>query len=303
MIRALAHILLVLTAALPAADKPRLVAYLPGWSSQGLPDGGYPGVTDLVLFSGEPRADGSLDLSALAATPWEKVAAIRAAGTHVHLCLGGWGRSAHFAAVTADPRLRARLVADAARFCAERSLDGIDLDWEHPRARAQLEGYGALVDELKAALASRGGEVTITLADITQLPPDGGRRADRIQLMAYDLPGPHSTMEGAVARAEALLAAGVPAERLVLGVPLYGRGVTDRNRTLPYREILNQFRPRPEQDEVDGLFFNGPVTMVRKADWVRKRGLAGMMAWEATQDAQGDASLLRLLRSELDRAR
>lgn len=303
MTRTLTSLLLALAASLPAGDKPRLVGYLPYWATPRLEVGRYPGLTDLILFSGEPRADGSLDATRLDKTPWEKVAAVRASGVRVHLCLGGWGRSRHFAAVTADPARRARLVAETARLCAERGLDGVDLDWEHPKGAAQLEAYGLLVDELKAALATRKGEVTVTLAGAAQLPPDGGRRADRVQLMAYDLPGRHAATEATLARAQALLAAGVPADRLVLGVPFYGRGVTDRDRTLPYREILARHRPKPSQDDADGLHFNGPVTMARKAAWVRQRGLAGVMAWELTQDAEGEASLLRTLRDELDRAR
>ncbi len=303
MTRILTCLLLALAASLAAADKPRLVGYLPVRATTQLEAGMYPGLTDLILFSGEPRADGSLDATRLDKTPWDKVAVVRASGVRVHVCLGGWGRSQHFAAVTGNPGLRRRFVEETAAFCSKHELDGVDLDWEHPKGVAQLAAYGSLVDELKAAMAARRGEVTLTLAGAAQLPPNGGRRADRVQLMAYDLPGRHAAMEASIARAEALLAAGVPAERLVLGVPFYGRGVTDRNRTLPYREILVRHRPGVNQDDADGLHFNGPATMVRKAAWVRQRGMAGIMAWELTQDAAGEVSLLRLLRAELDRAR
>lgn len=303
MPRLLALLLLALAASVAAEDKPRLVGYLPYGKAAVLDAGRFPGLTDLMLFSGEPRADGSLDASRLDRTPWDKVAAVRASGTRVHLCLGGWGRSRHFAAATADAARRARFVAEVAGFCAQRGLDGVDLDWEHPRGAAELAAYGLLIDELRAALAARKGEVTLTLASAGQLPPGGGRRADRVQLMAYDMPGRHATSEAAQARAEALIAAGVPANRLILGVPFYGRGVTERDRTLPYREIVARHAPRPEQDDADGLHFNGPATMARKAAWVRERGLGGVMAWELTQDASGEASLLRVLRRELDRTR
>jgi GH18 family chitinase len=299
----LTYLLLALAASLAAGEKPRLVGYLPYWATATLETGRYPGLTDLMLFSGEPRADGSLDAMRLDKMPWEKVAALRASGVRVHLCLGGWGRSRHFAAATADPGRRGKFVGEVARFCTERGLDGVDLDWEHPRGAAELAAYGLLIDELKAALVPRKGEVTLTLASAGQLPPNGGRRADRVQLMAYDMPGRHATSDAAQTRAEALIAAGVPANRLILGVPFYGRGVTERDRTLPYREILVRHSPRPEQDDADGLHFNGPVTMASKAAWVRKRGLGGMMVWELTQDASGEASLLQSLRRELDRAR
>ena len=170
MTRTLTSLLLALATSLAAADKPRLVGYLPYWATPRLEAGRYPGLTDLILFSGEPRADGSLDATRLDKTPWEKVAAVRASGVRVHLCLGGSGRSRHFAAVTADPKRRGRLVAETARLCAERGLDGVDLDWEHPKGSAQLAAYGLLVDELKAALATRRGEVTLTLAGAGYCP-------------------------------------------------------------------------------------------------------------------------------------
>lgn len=295
-------ILIALTG-LRAGEGPCLAGYLPYHAAERFEAASHPGLTDLILFSAEPRADGSLDASRLAKVPWSRLAEARAAGLRIHLCLGGWGRSRHFAAATADARLRARFVAETAAFCAERGLDGVDLDWEHPRGPAQLAAYGALAAELKAALAGRRGTVSITLAGAAQLPPGAAAKVDRVQLMAYDLPGRHATAEAATARAEQLLKAGVAPGKLVLGVPFYGRGVTDRERTLPYREILARFKPGPAQDDADGLHFNGPATMARKAAWVRQRGLAGVMAWELTQDAAGEASLLRALRAELDRAR
>ena len=142
MTRLLALLLLALTAAVDASEKPRLVGYLPYGRAAALEVGRFPGLTDLMLFSGEPRADGSLDATRLDKTPWEKVTAVRASGTRVHLCLGGWGRSRHFAAVTADPARRARFVAEVARYCAERGLDGVDLDWEHPRGAAEQAPCG-----------------------------------------------------------------------------------------------------------------------------------------------------------------
>ena len=303
MMRMLTQLVALILAATCAAGSPRLAGYLPYWAADTLETKRLVGLTDLILFSAQPREDGSLDTSDLARTPWEKIAVLRAGGTRIHLCLGGWGRSGHFAAVTADPARRARLVAAITRFCEERKLDGVDLDWEHPRGATELGHYGMLVDELRLALSPRKGEVTVTLAEASQLPPNIGRRADRVQLMAYDMPGRQSTTEAAIARAEAIMAAGVPPDRLMLGVPFYGRGVTERGRTLPYREILTKYHPGPAQDDVDGLHCNGPITMTNKAAWVRQRGLAGIMIWEVSQDADGATSLLGALRAGLDPAR
>ena len=135
------------------------------------------------------------------------------------------------------------------------------------------------------------------------MPPSAVKDADRIQLMAYDMPGPHSTFEASTKRLDDLIAAGVPKHKLVLGVPFYGRGVTDRNRTLPYREIILRYKLKPDQDEADGLAFNGPVTMRRKADLVLQRAIGGIMVWELTQDAPAKDSLLEVLRLTFDSPR
>jgi len=286
-----------------SAEQTLLIGYLPYRSVADLDMARYPGLTDLILFSAEPRADGSLDLSRLAAVPWDRLRAFQSAGGRVHICLGGWGHSEHFAAVTADDTLRARLVSEVVRLCAKHDLAGVDLDWEHPKGKSQLAAYGQLVAALHAALAERKGLVSVTLASANQLPSNAVRYADRIQLMAYDMPGPHATLEAASTRIDGLLAAGVPAHKVILGVPFYGRGVSDRSRTLPYREIRLRHRLEPGQDEVDDLTFNGPVTVKRKAGLVLERALGGAMVWELTQDASGPDSLLAALRLGLDAPR
>ncbi|HAZ66490.1 MAG TPA: hypothetical protein DCY41_07020 [Opitutae bacterium] len=301
--RTLLSTLLILSALAQAGTEPCLIGYLPARGVTEFDAKRFPGLTDLILFSAEPKPDGSLDLSRLSAIPWEKLRPFQSAGGRIHICLGGWGRSENFAAVTADEKMRAKFVSEVIRFCTEHNLAGVDLDWEHPKGKEQLAAYGKLIADLHKGMLSQKGIVSITLASVNQLPRSAVNDADRIQLMAYDMPGPHSTFEASTKRLDDLIAAGVPKHKLVLGVPFYGRGVTDRNRTLPYREILLRYKLKPDQDEVDGLAFNGPATVKRKADLALQRALGGIMVWELTQDAPAEDSLFRELRLTLDSQR
>jgi GH18 family chitinase len=43
--------------------------------------------------------------------------------------------------------------------------------------------------------------------------------------------------------------------------------------------------------------FNGPELIRRKTEFALEAGLAGVMFWERGQDAAGDGSLLKVIRS------
>jgi chitinase len=115
--------------------------------------------------------------------------------------------------------------------------------------------------------------------------------------MAYDLPERHATVADAETALNRWLKQGVPAEKLCLGLPLYGRGITQRDRTLAYSDMLAKADFRPEADEWDGLYFNGPSTLVQKVALAKKLKLAGVFAWEIGQDAAGEKSLLKAIKA------
>ena len=287
-----------LLAALPAqADDFIVAGYLPDYRLAGYDLGRAAGLTDLILFSAEPTAAGGLDLSRFEDAPWAEVAAWKTRRrVRVLLAVGGWGRGDAFAALAASPAARAAFAAGAVRVCLERRLDGVDLDWEHPRGDRQAEDYAALIAESAAAFRPHGLLVSVTVAPAQSHPAGGYAAADWVQVMAYDRAGRHSTFAGAEASIAALRDAGVPADKLVLGLPFYGRGVGDRSRTATYAQLCAA--GVPDGDERDGLFFNGPATIRRKVRFARDAGLAGVMAWELGQDAPGPAALLRVIADE-----
>lgn len=144
--------------------------------------------------------------------------------------------------------------------------------------------------------------LSVTIAAWQQLPQTGFDAVDWVNIMSYDNPGRHSTLEAAQADVKKLLAAGAPARKITLGLPLYGRDVTKPDRVMTYREIVAKHRPGPEVDEIDQIYFNGAGTIRQKTDHALKNNLAGVMVWELGQDAPGDRALLKVIRAAVDAA-
>jgi len=285
----------------PAQAEFQVIGYLPDYRAAELDLNALSHLTDLIVFSAEPSANGELDQSRLKSVPWDR---LRGAKTRhrvrMILCAGGWDRSAGFAAIAADPVKRKRFAQSAVRACLDQRLDGLDLDWEHPADATQQQNYARLLADLREAFQPHGLMLSVTLAAWQQLPDSGFAAVDRVQVMAYDHSGRHSTLEGAKADVQSLLDRNVPAPKIILGLPFYGRHLKQPDQTLTWSEIAARYRPASGVDEVDQIYFNGPETLRRKVSFARQSGLGGVMVWELGQDAPGGQSLLRVIRQSVD---
>lgn len=182
------------------------------------------------------------------------------------ISLGGWSGSKYFSTAAATPMSRARFAQSVieAFFRPYPSLfDGVDVDWEFPVSGgppgnlARLEdrtNFTRLVAELRrrltefSALERRELELTIAVSAVPNKIVNLEAAAlaslvDRIHLMAYDYhagssfagfnaplfacagdPNPDLNVDASV---NALIRAGVPPGKVVLGVAFYGRAVAD----------------------------------------------------------------------------
>merc|ERR1711924_108047 len=149
-----------------------------------------------------------------------------------------------------------------------------------------------------------------------------------VHLMAYDAQDRHSTFEFAAASVNHIVmdqgnlagpsgsSASSAAEttgngqvdtallaKVVLGLPAYGRNRKDLGDVMTYADIVREHKPGPEVDELaDGMYFNGLLTIQKKARWAITNGLLGVMMWEIGQDSQDEAtSLLSALRRVQDK--
>jgi chitinase len=222
---------------------------------------------------------------------------------HPHLkvlvSVGGWTWSGGFSDAALTRESRRRFVGSAVDFVVRHDLDGLDVDWEYPglpgfgnvHRDADKANFTALLRELRQALDRRGRQAKraylLTLAAgassdfLAHTEMDRvAAVADLVNLMTYDflvppgdgVAGHHSNLyasaldpqgQSADRAVRAFLAAGVPARKLVLGVPFYGRAWAVTEGDGPYRPATE---PREKLDTGYGAL----DAALRRGEFVRR---------------------------------
>lgn len=165
-------------------------------------------------------------------------------------------------------------------------FDGIDVDWEFPVTLAQKQCLDTIVKKLKAGLPGKTVSVansySVGYYDVPGLISAG---VDWIGVMAYDFSTStnpdHSPYGSSVSAVNNYIAAGAPANKLLLGIGLYGRVSSG---TIDWRDYYT--------NTAYAKYFTSKDSTLAKADFVLSKGLAGVMYWEATQDAYGTTSAM-----------
>ncbi len=273
----------------PLPDFP-VIGYLPDYRSLNRAWAAH--LTDIIYFSAEPRADGTLDTSRLSEETWQTLAELKQAyGLRVHISFGGWERDGAFAQMSASLQARQVFITHLLEFLQTHDLDGVDFDWEFPKTEAEFNNYISLLTETKAVLTPYGFWVSVALPAESNFPLGEFAVVDRIHLMSYDRGEQHSTYVQAVTDVQAFLEAGIPPEKLILGLPFYGREMSPPYDTFSYAQIVQAYAPAPNVDEAGGIYFNGLNTIRQKVCYGIGERLGGFMVWEIALDTE-DASLL-----------
>jgi Chitinase len=218
-------------------------------------------------------------------------------------------------------------------------FDGIDVDWESPHAE-DAANFHALIAEfrrqmdavrpgLKLAIAVNESPDAFPGTDFAALEP----LVDQVGIMNYDYAGPwnHTTgflaplfsgspesgYEASVQQSiAAYIAAGIPAHKLLMGLPFYGYGWTgvdasnnglfQSGRALrgdkpyhlirTYAESSQVFRdPRSQApwlfDGTEFWTYEDPVSVEYKVSYAAHKKIGGVMIWELSGDTQ-NAELL-----------
>ena len=271
-----------------------VIGYLPDYREVNPEWGKY--LTDIIYFSAEPRADGGLDTGRLDKTVLQKLREMQTNyGARILISIGGWERSDRFAAMAARARTRQRFVESLAEYIFTNKLNGADFDWEFPQNKTEFQNYILLLQEVHANFQSKGLILSVALSPDSEFPLADFSVADRIHIMSYDRGPQHSTYEQAIQDLQTFLDAGLPREKLILGVPFYGRETTPPYRESTYADIMEQYRPSLALDEVDGIYFNGIATIQRKTCLALNENIGGIMIWELGQDTTDNTSLLQAI--------
>ncbi len=243
----------------------------------------------------------------------------KASHLKVLLSIGGWG-SGNFSEMAASSENRLAFASDCKRVIDGFGLDGIDIDWEFPTS--DMAGISASPDDkanftlmMRDIREAIGTDKLLTLATVCSADyiDFGGIMpyVDFVNIMAYDMENPprHNAplynsskypgwmdCDRSVA---AHLAKGVPASKLVLGMPFYGHGTgvfdsfTDfKNIKIPsgYKDNWDEDAKVPYVTDAGGKFvlsYDNARSLGLKCDYIIEKGLLGAMFWD---DAGDDAS-------------
>lgn len=246
----------------------------------------------------------------------------------VILSIGGWG-SGNFSEMAADKALRRSFCRDCARKAKALSLDGIDIDWEYPgNGKGALISWSArdkdnftlLMKDLRKAL---GRDKVLSLASCCDPKyidfPAIMDAVDFVNIMSYDMnegdstfhcalyPSVHTATWTTDSSVKAHIAAGVPAGKIVVGVPFHGKG----KRSYPGGRSFKRIHPVPEGyvemwDEQanapyiadsEGNFvlgYENERSLADKIQYIRDNGLRGIMNWDYAGD-DTDFTLTRIM--------
>lgn len=233
----------------------------------------------------------------------------------VMVSVGGWG-SGRFSEMAASDQFRKSFAANCQKAVIEYNLDGIDIDWEYPTSSSagissspdDKENFTLLMRDLREAI---GPDHLLTFADYADTTfvnyRDVMKYVDFVNLMTYDIADPpyhhsalyRSAITGVLSVAEAVdhhLEAGVTLEKLVMGMPFYGRGVKDYKGQRPFGKLTfdGEYEERWDSVSLVPYLVDGNGRMVlahenersvsHKCEYIQAKGLHGAMYWDSDND-------------------
>ena len=297
----------------------KVIGYYAGWKGWQPEKTDFSILTHVIYSFAIPTVEGHLrpmdhpDLIRTLVTEAHK------AGRKASIAVGGWSYEdipleETFVKATDTPEKIHTLGEEILALCEEYDLDGIDIDWEHPRVKnGTYKQYEALILYLSEKLHEKGKYLTsAVLSGKTwdgQVWEDSASHTDAVlkavdwlNVMTYDggEGRKHSTYDFAVdCMGYWRNDRGLPKEKVMMGVPFYSY-----NPGCSYETLLEKDSMAWDKDVVqaDGkeYHYNGIKTMTDKVKYALEH-CGGVMIWEITEDtADARYSLLKTIKKSID---
>lgn len=295
-----------------------IVGYVTYWGSI-LPDPTY--LTHINYAFGKIDSDFET-LKIQGESRLKKIVALKNTYPNLKVCLsiGGWG-AGNFSEMAASETHRKKFCQNCLAAVNKYGLDGIDLDWEYPTSSdagissspSDTKNFTQLVKDLRAAL---GNDKLITMASAANAKYVDFKSCidymNFVNLMTYDMGDPPKHNAALYKSSKTWLSCdesvtlhlnkGIPKEKIVLGMPFYGR---DDNKAFTadepddnfvyYKDIVKgSFLDQWDEKAKVPYLTNAAGTMVLsyddeesiglKADYVKEKGLKGAMYWAVEGD-------------------
>ena len=257
------------------------------------------------------------------------------------LSVGGWGADG-FSQPAATAESREAFVAEVLQVMEQHGFRGVDIDWEYPGSSAagiqsspnDRHNYTLLLQTLRKGLDNLSAadgvqrKLCVALSGSPEMTASieceaVGQIVDQVNLMTYDLQQPdvashhtalYASYPGAISASacvQAYLDAGIPAEKLMLGVAFYGHRWTTKNKeplyqpatekdTPSYGAIAKLIRKTPDAvrfDEVAQasyflykktfISYDDERSITQKRHFAQEHHLMGLFAWEYGLIADG----------------
>ena len=313
-------------------------------------------------FHNPKTGDGGIDITESDKAPIADVVALKSINPKLKVCLmiGGWGGHADgFSEMAKSPKKRAEFCQSVYDLLELHHLDGVDIDWEYPTKSADNEtgadpddtqNFNLVLKELREKL---GTSKIISFASSSSAKyvdwPVAMKYLDYVNVMTYDMgaaPDGHnsplhkSTLFNHRSWDESVQAhvnGGVPKNRMVMGVPFYGKAEKEPSKDSPdyqtyiqnkifdysvrYYEIpdiLNKgtYKGKPLARAVSRrwepmslvpylvdntgknvLSYDDPESIAYKGKYVKTNGHLGAMFWEYRCDTEDHALLKALVKA------
>ena len=228
----------------------------------------------------------------------------------VLLSVGGWG-AGNFSEMADDETHRQHFAQHCLEAVQQYNLDGIDIDWEYPTSDMadissspeDTRNFTLLMRDLRTAL---GTDKLLTMASADNAGYVDFRSVigylDFVNIMAYNMGTPprhnaalyksaktHNSCDQSVA---AHLRAGVPYDKMVLGIPFFGHDGEDeiyynKIKLNGYNQCWDDDAQVPYLTDNNGkmvLSYDDKKSVGLKAQFVKEKGLLGAMYWNIEAD-------------------